>query len=122
MVLPIILVAVAILLGVPLIFFTVAVIEMVKVILIILLFPFVVKYLSDYILYYLLDLDQKIAMVFGVIGSVIILYMLYMNFYALIIGGAIVYGIYILGRAYINKDPRLNAALSMTKWFTGGKR
>ena len=119
---PIAAIIVALLLGIPLIYFTVAVFEVLKIVMVILLFPLLVKYLGDYLMHYMLDIDERISLAFGAIGSVIIVYVLYLNFYALVIGGIILYAMYIVGRMYIDKDPRLNKALSMTQWFKGGKR
>jgi len=121
----IIAIIILIILGIPIAFFLGALIEVARVVIALMIIPPLVKFFADYILYYVADLDKRVSIVLGALFSVLIAIVLYQNFWALFIGGIIIYGIYIAADYAIKNPGDLKTALSLGKWLmreVGGKK
>lgn len=77
------------------------VLEIVRVVLIILAFPLLLKFFADYFGNRIIGLDQTYSLILGGVASVIISIVLYINFYALVIMTTVLVVLYFIARAYI---------------------
>lgn len=93
-----------------------AIIQILSIFIVIILAPFLVKFLSDTILYSGLKISKSISLLLGIFGSVPILLILYINLWALIIFGMILCVIYFILRYYGITKLGKNI-MSITKWF-----
>ena len=119
MVLPIIGVVAGILIIIPLVFFLYSVVEVLRIVLVILAIPFLVKFIADYIANYQLELGPKTSMILGLAGAIPIAIILYVNFWALFIGVIILLSIYFGARYYVGD--KLKPVFSIKEWFEGEK-
>lgn len=103
------------LMGVGMVYFVYSVINVLSVVIVILVFPLLVKFIGDYLLYHLVDLDKKVAFVVSVMLSIPIVVVLYMNMWGLIIGAIIIGIVYVAGWSLVEKN--MKAAFSIKKWF-----
>ena len=96
--------------------FMTAVIQILSVVIVIIAAPFLIKFITDVILYTGLKLSKTVSLFLGIIGSVPILVILYMNLPALIMFAILMGVIYAIARFYgIGKFGR--NLMSFTKWF-----
>lgn len=116
----IIVLIVTLLAGAGIVLWVVAVIEVVRVVLTIIAIPFLVKFFADDILNYMFKLDEKVSLLLGLMFAIPVAFVLYLNFWALLIGSSILIIIYIFGWAIVSENSK--ALFSLKSWFKkGGK-
>ena len=106
--------------GVVLTIFISGVIEILRIVLLVLLFPPLVKLLADYFASYIMKLDDVSSLVVGIAFSSIIIIVVYMNFYALLITTVILGVLYIGGRYMVSEA--VKPVFEFSKWFEARRR
>jgi len=102
--------------GVTMLFWIATVIQIISVVMIIVLAPFLVKILSDYILYFEFGLSKEVSLILGILMSIPILIILYVNSFWLIVGSMLIFGIYLGARFYFSRRGKKTIG-KMLKWF-----
>ncbi len=82
-------------------FFVFAIIEVARILMVIFVIPLFAKFFADYIGDEVLGLGRSYGLVLGFAASIPLAIVLYMNFWALLIGTAILAVIYMLVRVYV---------------------
>jgi len=113
---PLIVILASIIGGIALTFWLMAVIEVLRVVLTILVIPVLFKLFGDVIAYYGFKMDKTISTVLGLAFAVLVAIVLYIHFWALFIGTAILYGIFLIGPRLVGEGIWSNA-LSLKSWF-----
>lgn len=93
-----------------------AIVQILSVVIVILIAPFLVKLMSDIILYYKFGISKYVSFIIGVALSIPILLVLYMNIGVLIVFGMIIGIAYFGARFYFSKKGKKQVG-SILKWF-----
>nr|BDD45917.1 hypothetical protein 22 [bacterium] len=101
----IILVVATILAGVTMSFFVFAVLEVVRVVIVLLAMPVFAMLFSDFMGEQYLELERNYALAVGFAFSIPLAIVLYANFYALLAGTILLFALYFIARAKLPKPP-----------------
>lgn len=94
--------------------------EIVRIIFVILLIIPLVKLLSDYVANYLLNFEDNMALLVGVLLTIPILYLVYVNFFILLLSVVIIYAIFFIGKSLVSEAQK--PLFTFTKWFKSERK